>query len=687
MNRPIFRQQAIVVIVLPVIMLLVAYGVPTSTAQPPASTPPGGPPPSPKTAAPSAQSGLFKFVRTVVVVPDASFLIGGFARVNYVPATDRFVVTFGTRFARPAGGCRDAGHAYKEYTLDMRATGKSGVLNCEVGDSGGVMADNAYYDVSTHRQGESVGWRIVKYDAVTWKTLADIFFPLDFPREGDGDPMVMFVNGQLDVSSGYTKAGGPPPPEKGEATHHEFFSPDLKFLGKKILADTPHIGGSSLIYVDGIFYFITATAFTGDLIMMKYDKDWQYLGMKELRKQAHWSTGVAFDGQRFYVAYLNTSQRTEPGFFPFYPNVHLAAFDRDWNLVDDVAVTNFAPAGSKMTGRPWVSFHGNQVYVSYDVAPVDPVTHMDQLDKIEAMVSIYALTPTSAPPPTQQLATPRTPAQPGQPTGQPGACDGDQVSPLGVIRSTDHGATWTSLGNACMHDSTVWAVDPTGFRIDSRIVLYFVDFDSLARPVPQIIYRATSVDGVHFDKPQPVYTQTRTLVDPFVLRMADGSFRLYAPSDQEGIISAVSRDGLMFTRENGARTADGGMPGALLLPNGQVRMFLAGGNEGQEGIFSKISKDGLNFTVEKGLRIPAPPNSIADNPQPIRLADGTYLMLYQIHDRKFEGLPPWEHTEIHHATSVDGFNWIANPKIIGYGGTSCVIEMNDGTLLIYYVNR
>ena len=49
--------------------------------------------------------------------------------------------------------------------------------------------------------------------------------------------------------------------------------------------------------------------------------------------------------------------------------------------------------------------------------------------------------------------------------------------------------------------------------------------------------------------------------------------------------------------------------------------------------------------------------------------------------------PRWEHTEIHLATSADGFNWTTNPTVIGYGGTSCVIEMQDGTLYIYYVNR
>ncbi len=635
----------------------------------------------------SIQGGteLFKFVGTVQVAPDANFQNGGFVRINYVASTDRFAVVFGTRFAQPTGGCMGGGHVYKEYTLEMQDTGKSGVLNCEGGDSAGLMVDDAYYDVSMHAEGGAEGWRIVKYDAVTWATLADIFFPLDAPREGNGDMMAAFVNGQLDISSGYTSYGGPPPPDQGGGTHHQFFSTDLTFQSKLILEDIPHIGGSSLIEVDGTLYFITATAYTGDLIVMEYDENWQYLGMKELIKQAHWSTGVAYDGQRFYVAYLDTSLKTEPGFFPYTPNVHLAAFDRDWNLVDDVAVTSYGFLEA-ITGRPWVLLHGSRLYVSYDAVLLDPVTHAENLDKIQGFVSIYELDSTFSPSPAQPTPTPSSADQPEQPAGQVSDCGENMVSPLGVLRSTDHGATWTSLGNACI-DSSVWAVDPTGFRIGDQIVLYFVDFNSLNQPVPHSIYRATSMDGVHFDPPQPAYTQPLTMVDHFVLPLADGSFRLYTPSGQEGIISAVSADGLMFTREDGVRVAFGGMPGALLLPDNRVRMFLSGGNEGKPGIFSAISEDGLNFTVEGGVRIEAPPHTITDNPQPIRLADGTYLMLYQNHDVQYEGSLPWEHTEIHLATSADGFNWTTNPTVIGYGGTSCVIEMQDGTLYIYYVNR
>jgi hypothetical protein len=293
------------------------------------------------------------------------------------------------------------------------------------------------------------------------------------------------------------------------------------------------------------------------------------------------------------------------------------------------------------------------------------------------LTGCFAPTATPAPP----LPLP-TAAPPVQPTGQARACSRGESSILGVLRSTDHGATWSSLGNACMQNSTIGAVDPTGFVIDGQIVLYFVDIRYLFQAVPQGLYRATSVDGVNFDTPQAVYTQPRTMVDPFVLRMRDGSFRLYVPSDQEGIISAVSSDGLTFAREAGVRFTEGGMPGALLSPDGRVRMFLCG-----QGITSYISSDGLNFTPESGVRIPAEPNTIVDNPQPIQLNDGSYLMLFTIHDRKYEGQgDPWNFTEMHLATSTDGFGWTVKPTVIGYGGTSCVVEIPDGTLYVYYVN-
>lgn len=297
--------------------------------------------------------------------------------------------------------------------------------------------------------------------------------------------------------------------------------------------------------------------------------------------------------------------------------------------------------------------------------------------------------PTFPPPPIPSLLPPPiVPAQTLQPTGQASSCSIGEFSSLGVLRSTDHGATWVSLGNACWHDASILAADPTPLLINGSIVLYFLDLKTLTNDesitTPRIIYRTTTVDGVNFDKPQPAFTQTHDIVDPFVLRMPDGSFRMYLASDQEGIISAVSGDGLVFTRENGVRSMAGAMPGALLLPDNRVRLFLAGGNEGQNGIFSQISADGLTFTTlnEPGVRILAQANTITDNPQPIRLADGSYLMLFQKLDIKYAGDPL--KSEIHLATSADGFNWTSNPTVIEHGGTTCVIEAADGTLYIYF---
>ena len=278
-------------------------------------------------------------------------------------------------------------------------------------------------------------------------------------------------------------------------------------------------------------------------------------------------------------------------------------------------------------------------------------------------------------------ATPSaTPPEPAQPTVQVSAYETNELSPLGVLRSTDHGVTWTSLGNATMRDLTVKPVDPVGLTIDGTIVLYFVDLDSLSQPVPHSIYRATSTDGVNFDKPEPAYTQTDAMVDPAVLRMQDGTFRLYAPSE-EGIISAASSDGRAFVREEGVRITEGGMPAALLLPDGRVRMFVCGG-----GIFSHVSDDGLNFTREEGLRIPPPPKLFIDNPQPVHLRDEGYLMLYQSIDESALDQPDGWRKDIHLATSADGTNWATNPAVIANGGTSALVELPDGTLFIYYGN-
>ncbi len=350
------------------------------------------PPPSAQSPQPVESPAIFTFIRTVQVTPDDTFLTGSFPRINFVPGTGHFVVTFGTKATAQKGEpCEGAGYAYKEYSTDMQEIGTAGRLiwypqSCEAGDSGAVMVENfLFYAFVPQESGQVYGWHIVKYDAVNWTILAETNFSLTEPNEAALDPTVAFVNGQLDISDQYNPDGIW---QEGEASHHNFFSLVLMPLGKRILDDTPHISGASMIFVDGVYYIISADSYSGGLRVIRYDQDWNYLGVKDLILQAHWSQGVAFDGQRFYVAYLDTSLRTSETFFPVYPNVHLAAFDRDWNLLEDVAVTNFVLSDLKKGGRPWVIFFNNRLYVSYDVDTVDPVTLEEDL-KWQAYVSIY----------------------------------------------------------------------------------------------------------------------------------------------------------------------------------------------------------------------------------------------------------------------------------------------------------
>jgi hypothetical protein len=270
-------------------------------------------------------------------------------------------------------------------------------------------------------------------------------------------------------------------------------------------------------------------------------------------------------------------------------------------------------------------------------------------------------------------------------------CRDDELSPSGVLRSTDHGATWTNLGRICMHDPSILSVDFTAIPWNGGVALYFIYMKLLNQPasVQRILYRATSMDGVNFDKPQPVVTAPVDMFDPAVIRMPDGEVRLYVPITDiplnMGVGSFISDDGLHFTRESGTRNANGSMPGALVLVDGRVRIFTGGmDSSNQPGIISFISDDGLNFTMESGLRIAAAgrkQTEMTSDPSPIALHDGGYMMAFMINPSDpFDAIK----AQYYLATSDDGFTWAVNPTPFAQGGTSCLVETADGTLFFYY---
>ncbi len=365
----------------------------------------GGAPANAETA--GTGTGVFQFVRTVQVAPDGTFGTGGFARVNYVPATDRLVVTFGTKPPSSAADQR-AGYAYKEYDLDMNPTGQADYFvrdhaaGFEANDSGSVMVGNDYYFAWAPDYVPEIpgfhGWKLMKFDAVSWQIESEIYLSIVDPQEAENDPMVAFVNGQLDVSSQYNNNASGTPPDffTGAATYHYFFSPALVTEGRMILDNPPQICGSSMIFVNGVYHLVTGSAFLGEVDVMHYDTSWRLLGKQTLRPYGEFSEGLAFDGDRFFVAYLDDSQtRPAPQYLPPAFNVHLAAFDLNWNLIDDVAVTNYSLANNTLAGRPWLILHNGRVYVSYDVDTVDPAT-LEETRQSQAYVSVYDVAPSGA---------------------------------------------------------------------------------------------------------------------------------------------------------------------------------------------------------------------------------------------------------------------------------------------------
>ncbi len=296
---------------------------------------------------------LFTLVKSVQVTPSGNYLNGGFVRIAYVPGRDRFVVTFNTKLSQPQAGCTDVGYAYKEYTADMVETGNAGVISCHaLIDTGGLFVGNDFYLASAERKDNVEGWNVAKFNAVTWANSVDYFYPLTDSLAGGGDPMVAYVNGQVDISSSYNVT----------ATHHNFFTTDLQFVSKRVLSDTPHFGFNSMIVVAGVTNFLSSQGALGDLIVMWYDPSWTYLGVKTLKEDGVTPMGVAFDGNRFYVAYTDASQRTTGC---LCSNVHLAAFDTSWNLVDYIAVTSLTLQDQMSAIHPSLAMKDNRLYVAY----------------------------------------------------------------------------------------------------------------------------------------------------------------------------------------------------------------------------------------------------------------------------------------------------------------------------------
>src|SRR3989344_4887499 len=152
---------------------------------------------------------------------------------------------------------------------------------------------------------------------------------------------------------------------------------------------------------------------------------------------------------------------------------------------------------------------------------------------------------------------------------------------------------------------------------------------------------------------------------PFIHKISGGKSRLYYCKDN-GILSAVSQDGLNFAKEQGTRISPGtGFetqvcdPTIVDLSGGKMRMYYKGANSLNPGpgqsvhkIYSAISSDGLTFQKE-GLRIDSETsgdNDWASVPDAIILPDGRVRLYYVTAANGEHGIGS--------AISSDGLNFV-----------------------------
>lgn len=174
---------------------------------------------------------------------------------------------------------------------------------------------------------------------------------------------------------------------------------------------------------------------------------------------------------------------------------------------------------------------------------------------------------------------------------------------------------------------------------------------------------------------------------PYVIKTEDGKYRVYY-SSAGGISSAISEDGINFTKESGIRISQTGGQELIVadatvikLDDGRYRMYYKGADgwggpqQANHRIFSAISSDGLNFTKE-GLRyenMNAPDYGWTSVPDAIKLSDGRVRIYYT------------GGGGINSIISSDGLNFTREEGTrLANGVDPNVIIMADGTFFMFY---
>ncbi|MCA9349235.1 hypothetical protein KC878_03820 [Candidatus Saccharibacteria bacterium] len=197
-------------------------------------------------------------------------------------------------------------------------------------------------------------------------------------------------------------------------------------------------------------------------------------------------------------------------------------------------------------------------------------------------------------------------------------------------------------------------------------------------------------DGIRLQPSTFGVTAGLPVADVSAIQLDNGSWRIYAFAQEQGIVSAISDDGLNFTAETGARLGDGaGMPRIIRLADNTYRMYFID----QGNVSSATSVDGLTFVKENGFRITAPDGVDATTgiSTPIKLSDGKWHTYFSELPRPGEGLKAFN---VYSAISDDLISWTVQDGV-RIGGTlvptaehpDAVVNDKGEVVLYFFVNE
>ncbi|NQV13112.1 MAG: exo-alpha-sialidase [Parcubacteria group bacterium] len=206
---------------------------------------------------------------------------------------------------------------------------------------------------------------------------------------------------------------------------------------------------------------------------------------------------------------------------------------------------------------------------------------------------------------------------------------------LGLIKSTDNGATWSAKETAYIKDlGTKVTADPAPILLDDgRIRIYYFDISATPEPGEDFkIYSAISQDGVNFIQEDGIRFSNPGTLDPDVIKVG-ATWRLYTGDiENDSTISATSTDGLNFTKE-GTAFSGGAVPD-VFYQDDTYYLYTAGINIATSPDGKSFTDTGKSFRTQMGV--------ITADPSVIELDDESYLMLYKYQEGAPQGPGPGE---------------------------------------------